>query len=856
MQPSLFILSLLATFAADSEMLNDSQSWKLLYSVTTVLLSLIIRICGGESCYMCSPGGGLEDNPLPLVFKCHGPVVVSNSCPHTSYSSLDDFIQKLHADDEKQQEKETIWNNGTRPKGLRDSSYLNGPPQSVVFLGVETLPSGDGLTEHNLPLLRGLTFNGDGLKSLSLPEHVFDQLPKLQSLRFWGNKLTTIPGHIFDKQTQLLELDLCGNELISLPSGVFDYLGSLEHLALCRNPFIDLPEKLFDKLTSLKSFSLGDNKILSYPPSFFRTLTNLEVSELLPAPDGSSKLLDVHSSCPTGSTLMTYSVNNAVAFPPHCERNIPCKVGCKVGQDTTGTLVCSGAVFAFDAYPPTGYAGFCNSFTKVLDLSNTRMSSLPPSAFDDLSSLEELSLEFNNIACYPVGMFDKLSISVKKINIDAQTTCPSGCDFVAETNTPAGLKVPPHCEGTPTNSGDQPTQPGSPFPVNPGTTTPSTAKGTAKSPGDRASSSNTGIAWTTWATVGGGFSFLILVVLALGLYVVKLRGIINHISTDNNGYVRHESLDGQVGNDPLNSPTGIFLMIKFEALCLLTKPLSGFIVKELLSLLSEATVKVGHVDTELQRDEEMANYIASQSQSGDLKFHQRKNYKEGSGRPHCIADCVDLARMFLGPVTYKHCTTLEALDIEASLQLMRNIHRLRARLETHEIVKDITEFLKHIYRIRNSTMHQMVITEAEFKKELSMLSVFAQLIPSKYFTATTQKEVVALLNKGIKAINFNELKKIETEFLRSVKESDGTVVANNSSGNSSSTEDGKVTGIAHTRVPGASYSETDLRNLRRDNTNLFRKLAELEARNLAVEEAIMALTRRGDDDNIGKDAAV
>ena len=110
-----------------------------------------------------------------------------------------------------------------------------------------------------------------------LPDGIFDQLTRLWSLKLDGNDLSELPDGVFDKLTRLRWLTLDDNDFSELPDGVFDRLTRLDTLHLHRNELSELPDGVFDKLTKLEDLYLLSNKLSRLPDGIFYGLASLDV---------------------------------------------------------------------------------------------------------------------------------------------------------------------------------------------------------------------------------------------------------------------------------------------------------------------------------------------------------------------------------------------------------------------------------------------------------------------------------------------------------------------------------------------------------------------------------------------------
>ncbi|XP_012229533.1 insulin-like growth factor-binding protein complex acid labile subunit [Linepithema humile] len=175
---------------------------------------------------------------------------------------------------------------------------------------------------HGLPNLKRLDLDSN---VVSLSEHLFAELPKLEALLLSFNKINAIPkdsfaglsslmwlylsnndipaieeesfsnlnpgllylwlnnnkiSHVapgaFAELTELNRLHLDDNQLQILPSGAFRGLNKLEFLYLDHNLITSVSRTLFSDLVSLKKLHFGHNKISSLEPGTFQDVSQLE----------------------------------------------------------------------------------------------------------------------------------------------------------------------------------------------------------------------------------------------------------------------------------------------------------------------------------------------------------------------------------------------------------------------------------------------------------------------------------------------------------------------------------------------------------------------------------------------------
>ena len=95
----------------------------------------------------------------------------------------------------------------------------------------------------------------------SLAAGIFDELTELTIMYIEGNKLTSLPDDVFGNNTKLESLDISGNEIGSLQGDLFSNLTKLTNLYISSNKLSSLPDGLLVGLTELEFFECGDNEV-------------------------------------------------------------------------------------------------------------------------------------------------------------------------------------------------------------------------------------------------------------------------------------------------------------------------------------------------------------------------------------------------------------------------------------------------------------------------------------------------------------------------------------------------------------------------------------------------------------------
>ena len=278
----------------------------------------------------------------------------------------------------------------------------------------------DGMTN-----LTDLRLNGNELSAL--PENIIDQLTNLKDLSLNSNELTSLPDGVFDQLTNLTELSLSSNELTSLPDGVFDQLTHLTVLSLGNNELSSLPAGLFDNLTSLIRLYLNSNQLSSLPDGLFDNLTNLTFLNLWDNPVSSLQESDFDHLTEL-EVLILPSTSNP---PIQLEFSGDMPVSDRTPQVRDAIVAAVGASAAGDVTEAqlaaiTGLNLSRGSFNP-LNINRLHMTDLKRGDFDNLTNLQGLILENNQLSALPEDLFEYLvSLQMLALGGNQLNSLPDG----------------------------------------------------------------------------------------------------------------------------------------------------------------------------------------------------------------------------------------------------------------------------------------------------------------------------------------------------------------------------------------------------------------------------------------------
>ncbi|XP_033762897.1 relaxin receptor 2-like [Pecten maximus] len=235
----------------------------------------------------------------------------------------------------------------------------------------------------------------------NLPKDVFRSLASLLELNMKRNKLSYIPNNAFRTLKKLSFLDLSTNEIQYISNRVFQGLTALVQLSLSQNRISAIESNAFKGLKSLYQLDLSNNKIHSLFKHTFKGLGNLR--NLMVA---NNHIRTVHVDAFVGLSGLTYFEfnNNKIATLP-----------AKVFTDMRSLVYLDMAYNRLNYVPKNVFKGIAGRVflrldnnriedfprlpenTKMLDISNNAIKSIPTGSFANASKLYFLNIMGNEL---------------------------------------------------------------------------------------------------------------------------------------------------------------------------------------------------------------------------------------------------------------------------------------------------------------------------------------------------------------------------------------------------------------------------------------------------------------------------
>ena len=169
-------------------------------------------------------------------------------CPTACICRMENAVRKVYCDIQDKQRVLTAV-----PSNFPSDSQF-------ISLGRNKIPTIPVGAFTNLPQLRDLFLNGNGLQSL--PRDVFRGLTSLQSLDLSDNRLGILPSGLFKSLSTLRYLYLDGNVLENIPNDFFEGLTSLRRLQLHGNKFNKFSERVFGFRGEFRKFTIPNTESL------------------------------------------------------------------------------------------------------------------------------------------------------------------------------------------------------------------------------------------------------------------------------------------------------------------------------------------------------------------------------------------------------------------------------------------------------------------------------------------------------------------------------------------------------------------------------------------------------------------
>ncbi|WVF67290.1 hypothetical protein IAT40_002041 [Kwoniella sp. CBS 6097] len=214
-----------------------------------------------------------------------------------------------------------------------------------------------------------------------------NEVETLVSLKVQNNKLTSMPTY-FAQMKALKYLNISNNKFESFPPVVCE-MSNLVDLDVSFNNITQLPSEMSD-LKSLERLALFSNELNSFPPSF-STLKNL-------------RILDVRRNKITDLTAV-YALPNLATL--QVDYNNIVTLDAQIGSNVRQFSVPHNSVTRFTLAPPPNM-GITTFLLTSLDLSHGKISTLADDAFNGLSNLVKLNLNFNQFTRLP-STLDRLT---------------------------------------------------------------------------------------------------------------------------------------------------------------------------------------------------------------------------------------------------------------------------------------------------------------------------------------------------------------------------------------------------------------------------------------------------------------
>ncbi|XP_035663975.1 SLIT and NTRK-like protein 2 [Branchiostoma floridae] len=195
----------------------------------------------------------------------------------------------------------------------------------------------------------------------------------ITSLNLWENAITTLSQSAFSRYSSLTWLELQYNQISVINSGAFHNLTSLTGLNLDNNQLTSLRADMFVGLDSLQYLYLHHNNIRSIEERTFVNLTQL-------------RTLQLHNNQLTNLTAdMFVGLDNLETLYLYNNNIHSIEAGTFSTNRHLSTLLLSSN--HIDVFPSDFLLNLNSSELSELSLSHNRMETLPPEAYDILTSM-------------------------------------------------------------------------------------------------------------------------------------------------------------------------------------------------------------------------------------------------------------------------------------------------------------------------------------------------------------------------------------------------------------------------------------------------------------------------------------
>ncbi|XP_066263207.1 leucine-rich repeat-containing protein 15-like [Branchiostoma lanceolatum] len=222
------------------------------------------------------------------------------------------------------------------------------------------------------------------LKSISIG--AFNALTSLERLYLATNKIHQLPETTFQNTILLSSLSLDGNSITDLPQGIFSQCVRLNNLHLDRNNLTTLPSNIFAKLSNIHDVRLDSNPWVCDCRSqgLVRWIRNSSFDD--------SDL--GNPTCSSPPHTLGLSLREAWHDSP-CRQRGTCNNGaCQCNRGWTG-LYCE------HGHSLTNVPEDIPVYTSTLWIGSNNIAELPEDAFQNLTRLKGLYLDFNQLKDWP-----------------------------------------------------------------------------------------------------------------------------------------------------------------------------------------------------------------------------------------------------------------------------------------------------------------------------------------------------------------------------------------------------------------------------------------------------------------------
>jgi len=214
---------------------------------------------------------------------------------------------------------------------------------------------------------------------------------------FWTHHIASSIGYLLSKtgscETSCTYLDLNNKGIAVLTNNSFAGLGSVQYIILSGNQISTLEKNIFTGLDNVRYLNLQANQITSLTNSTFVDLPNLQ-----------SLYLDNNPGAPFACPVVSDHSSG-------CKRNV--------------LATCGGCTFWVDGFSLVlSKTGNCETSCTSLWLMGMAITAVANGTFDDIGSLQDLSLWGSTLGCVP-GV--AVSVSINRYWTTPTPRCPSNC---------------------------------------------------------------------------------------------------------------------------------------------------------------------------------------------------------------------------------------------------------------------------------------------------------------------------------------------------------------------------------------------------------------------------------------------